>query len=130
MANSYNFNGLGMGLGNLSRLSNAKTRSISAENFTGEKGRGGMAIEGTGTEAARDLGQGWKISPSIVIAPHSTATLADIQGPGAIQHMWLTTFPTNWRRLILRAYWTARRTPQSKPPTATSSRRAGVNVPT
>src|SRR5437899_1757151 len=103
MANSYHFNGLG--LGNLSRLSNATTRSISAENFTGEKGRGGMATEGTGTEAARDLGHGWKISPSIVIAPHSSATLADIQGPGALQHIWLTTFPTNWRRLILRAYW-------------------------
>ena len=37
MANSYDFNGLGLGLGNLSRLSTAKTRSISAENFTGEK---------------------------------------------------------------------------------------------
>src|SRR5436190_20116285 len=105
MASGYSFNGLGMGLGNLSRLSNAKTRSISAENFTGEKGRGGMATEGTGAKAARDLGQGWKISPSIVIAPHSTATLADIQGPGAIQHICLTTFLTNWRRLILPAYW-------------------------
>ncbi|MBV9230145.1 MAG: hypothetical protein JOZ18_12590, partial [Chloroflexi bacterium] len=105
MANNYSFNGLGMGLGNLSRLSNAKTRSISAENFTGEKGRGGMATEGTGARAARDLGQGWKVSPSIAIAPHSSATLADIQGPGALQHIWLTTFPTNWRRLVLRAYW-------------------------
>ena len=65
MANNYNFNGLGLGLGNISRLSNAKTRSISAENFTGEKGRGGMATEGTGAKAARDLGQGWKISPSM-----------------------------------------------------------------
>jgi len=36
------FNGLGMGPGNLSRLSNAKSRSISAENFSGEKGKGGM----------------------------------------------------------------------------------------
>ena len=31
------------GLGGLSRLSRADTRSISAENPTGEKGRGGMA---------------------------------------------------------------------------------------
>jgi len=37
------FDGLHMNLGNLSRLSKAKTRSISAENFTGEKGKGGMA---------------------------------------------------------------------------------------
>ena len=45
------FNGLGLHLGNLSRLSNAKTRSISPENFTGEKGQGGMATEGTGAVA-------------------------------------------------------------------------------
>src|ERR1700682_4602631 len=103
MATSYSFNGLGMDLGNLSRLSRAKTRSISAENPTGEKGHGGMATEGTGAVSARDLGQGWKISPSIEIAPHETVTLADIAGPGALQHMWLTTFPANWRRLIVRA---------------------------
>ena len=59
------FNGLGMGLATLSRLSNAQTRSISAENFTGAKGQGGMATEGTGADAGRELGQGWKLSPSI-----------------------------------------------------------------
>ena len=42
------FNGLGVSLSNLYRLSDAKTRSISPENFTGEKGMGGMATEGTG----------------------------------------------------------------------------------
>lgn len=52
------FDGLGMNLGNLSLLSHAKTRSISPENFTGEKGKGGVATEGTGARAARDLGQG------------------------------------------------------------------------
>ena len=76
------FNGLVSGLGDLSRLSHAKTRSISPENFTGEKGSGGMATEGTGAKAARDLGQGWKISPSVQIAPGQTFTLADIRGPG------------------------------------------------
>ena len=35
------FNGLGLNLGNLARLSSAKSRSISPENFTGEKGKGG-----------------------------------------------------------------------------------------
>ena len=55
------FNGLGMNLGNLSQLSNAKTRSISPENFSGEKSKGGMATEGTGANCARDLGIGWKI---------------------------------------------------------------------
>ena len=46
------FNGLGLGMGNLARLSRAKSRSISAENFTGAKGAGGMATEGTGAVAA------------------------------------------------------------------------------
>jgi len=94
-----------MGLGNLSRLSRAQTRSISAENSTGEKGRGGMATEGTGAQAARDLGRGWKVSPSIRIAPGQLATLAGIHGSGAIQHLWLTTHARNWRRLLLRMHW-------------------------
>ena len=63
------FSGLDLSLGNLYRLSDAKSRSISPENFTGEPGKGGMATEGTGASCARDLGQGWKISPSIEIAP-------------------------------------------------------------
>ena len=97
------FNGLGMNLGNLSRLSGAETRSISAENFTGEKGRGGMATEGTGASCARDLGQGWKISPCISIANGTTATLAEIAGSGAIQSMWFAG--DICRDLILRIYW-------------------------
>ncbi len=83
------YNGLDAGLGNLPRLSNAKTRSISPENFTGEKGKGGMATEGTGKAAARDLGQGWKVSPSVRIAAKTTFTMAEIEGPGAIQHIWM-----------------------------------------
>ncbi len=94
-----------MNMGNLSRLSKAKSRSISAENFSGAKGEGGKATEGTGAKYARELGQGWKISPSISIEPESTFTLADIQEAGAILHIWMTTFPANWRKLILRAYW-------------------------
>ena len=53
------FSGLGVNLSNLCRLSSARTRSISPENFTGEKGKGGMANEGTGASCARGLGQGW-----------------------------------------------------------------------
>ena len=99
------FNGLGLGLGALPRLSNAQTRSISPENFAGAKGAGGMATEGTGAEPARDLGRGWKVSPSVVIRPGETFTVADITGPGAIQQIWLTTHYQNWRRLVLRFYW-------------------------
>jgi hypothetical protein len=98
------FNGLGLNLGNLSRLSKAKTRSISPENFKGEKGGGGAATEGTGAKYARDLGRGWKISPSVVIEPGQTFTFADIEGSGALQQIWMT--PTGrWRLSILRIYW-------------------------
>ena len=98
------FDGLGMNMGNLSRLSSAQTRSISPENFDGEKGRGGMATEGTGAGCARDLGQGWKVSPSVPIRAGETFELADIDGPGAIQQIWMT--PTgHWRFSILRIYW-------------------------
>jgi hypothetical protein len=99
-----NFNGVDAHLGNLFLLSNAKTRSISPENLNGAKGEGGKATEGTGAGAARDLGRGWKISPSIRIKAHTVFTIAQIDGPGSIQHIWMT--PTgNWRFSILRVYW-------------------------
>jgi hypothetical protein len=65
---------------------------------------GGMATEGTGKSCAKDLGQGWKVSPSVKVAPGETFEMANIEGPGAIQQIWLT--PTgNWRFSILRIYW-------------------------
>jgi len=114
-AQSSDYDGLNMGMGTLSRLSRAETRSISPENFTGEKGKGGMATEGTGAKAARDLGQGWKISPSIKIEPKSTFTLAEIKGPGALQHIWMT--PTGNRRFsIIRIYWDGETEPSVEVP--------------
>ncbi|MES1227664.1 MAG: glycoside hydrolase family 172 protein, partial [Armatimonadota bacterium] len=96
------FNGLGLHLGNLSLLSRAETRSISAENITGEKGMGGMAEKGS--PSARELGQGWKVSPCVNIAAGQEFLVADIEGPGALQQIWMT--PTgNWRFSILRIYW-------------------------
>jgi hypothetical protein len=100
------FNGLGMNLGNLSRLSTAQTRSISPENFTGEKGKAGMSTDGPARGAARDLGPGWKLSPFVRVPAKSTVTLAEITGPGAIQQIWLTPAPLDkTRRDILRFYW-------------------------
>ncbi|HEX7713448.1 MAG TPA: glycoside hydrolase family 172 protein [Bacillota bacterium] len=99
------YNGLGMGLGDLCRLSPAQSRSISAENFSGAKGRGGMATEGTGAECARDLGRGWKLSPSVKIAAKTVFTMAEITEPGAIKHIWMTCSPGNWRSFIMRIYW-------------------------
>ncbi len=98
------FNGLSMNMGNLSRLSDAKSRSISPENFTGEKGKGGMSTDGPAAETARDLGQGWKVSPYVVIEAGDTLEMADIEGPGAIQQIWLTASGV-WRHCIIRIYW-------------------------
>jgi hypothetical protein len=109
------FNGLGMNLGNLSRLSRAVTRSISPENFTGEKGKAGMAAEGTGKDCARDLGIGWKISPSVRIGAGETSTIAEIDGSGAIQQIWMTS-TGDWRLTILRIYWDGQDQPSVEVP--------------
>jgi hypothetical protein len=110
--NQTPFNGIENNMGNIFRLSNAKSRSISPENFTGEKGKGGMADPAdkdkpntaNAWNASRDLGQGWKVNPYIIIKSGTTATLAEITGPGAIEHIWMT--PTgNWRFSIIRIYW-------------------------
>jgi hypothetical protein len=109
------FNGLAMNLGNLSRLSSAKTRSISPENFTGEKGKGGMATDGINATCAKDLGQGWKVSPAVKIKAGETFTLAEINGSGAIEQIWMT--PTgNWRYSILRIYWDGQENPSVECP--------------
>ncbi len=91
----------------LSKKKDIKSFSICAENFTGEKGKGGMAVHGTGEQAARDLGIGWKISPSIKIVPGETYVLADYKGMGAIKHIWLTPLDLSMspRELIIRFYW-------------------------
>jgi hypothetical protein len=114
MANQ--FDGLHLNLGNLSRLSHAATRSISAENFSGAKGQAGMATEGTGAACARDLGRGWKVSPSVSVAGHTTFTLADIAGSGAIQQIWMTMHPSAWRKMVLRMYWDGEETPSVEAP--------------
>lgn len=109
------YNGVSSDISNLYRLSNAKSFSISPENLTGEKGKGGMATEGTGASAARDLGRGWKLSPSIVVAAGQTFTLGEINGAGAIQHIWMT--PTgDWRLSILRIYWDDEKEPSVEVP--------------
>lgn len=122
-AQADKFNGLNMNMGNLFRLSDAKTRSISPENFTGEKGKGGMADPAAKEKhnvanahnAARDLGQGWKVNPYIIIKGGETITLAEIEGPGALQHIWMT--PTGvWRYSILRFYWDDEKEPSVECP--------------
>jgi len=118
------YNGLGTDMASLCRLSDAQTRSISPENFTGERGGGALADPAkdkgkrnvaNASHAAQELGKGWKVNPFVVINSGETLTLADIEGPGAIQQIWMT--PTgSWRQSILRMYWDDEATPSVECP--------------
>ena len=125
------FPGHPMSLGAISKLSNAVTRSITAENVYGQKGAGGMAevsetpqaeVEKVGQEwdgpnrCARDLGRPWKVRPCITLPAGSTTTLVDVTGPGVIQHIWITVDPKRWRDLILRMYWDGQDHPSVEAP--------------
>ncbi|MCH7740243.1 MAG: DUF2961 domain-containing protein, partial [Chloroflexi bacterium] len=113
-----NFNSLlGGGLGNLPLLSNSLTRSISAENPTGEPS-GGAHTDPRGVGPASRLGKGWKTRPYLTLKPGSITTLAEITGPGAIQHIWITVDVPAYRSCILRIYWDGEDTPSVEAPVA------------
>lgn len=109
------------GLANLPCLSEARTRSISAENLTGAKGQGGMAIPNpaepkpaASARAADNLGQGWKVKPFLRVNAGETVTLMDVDGPGVIQHIWMVEGLS--RANILRFYWDGETTPSVEVP--------------
>lgn len=98
-------------LNNLTTKKNIEAFSVSPENLTGEKGKGGMATKGTAASCARDLGQGWKINPYVYIEPNSRLVLADVEGRGAIKHIWITDNAKAGRLLILRIYFDGHKNP-------------------
>jgi hypothetical protein len=57
------------------------SRAITFENPTGARGAGGSSFGGR------------KGSPSREISPGERVTLADIEGPGIIRHIWMTFLP-------------------------------------
>ena len=103
-------------LSSLPLLAKGRSRSINQENYTGEKGKGGMA--------SSDLGPGRKGSPCIrKVEPGSTITLGEIQGPGVIQHIWITVTDRTSERnryvtrdLVLRMSWDGEETPSVESP--------------
>ena len=108
------FDGFITNASTLPLLSDAKSRSISAENMTGEKNGGALATAGTGEKCARDLGRGWKVSPSYAVQPGEVFTMAEIEGPGAIQSIWLTGHIS--RDIIIRFYWDDQEQPSVEAP--------------
>lgn len=97
-------------------LSGGRSRAVNWENRTGEKGKGGMA---TGP-----LGKSRKGSPCIPrIEPGERVTLASIDGPGIIQHIWMTVTDRIseanryvLRDLVLRIYWDGEASPSVESP--------------
>ncbi len=125
------FGSCGLGLGTIDRLSSARTRLITAENVYGEKGRGGMAELSIDPQpevlrigqhwdgpnsCARELGQSWKVRPCITLPAGSTTTILDLDGPGYIQHIWITLADTRYRDQIIRIYWDHEETPSVEAP--------------
>jgi hypothetical protein len=118
------------GLGSLARISDARTRVISAENVYGRKGAAAMAVPGDTPQEdvrtlgqtwesghpARELGQGWKVRPCLLLEANSVTTIMDVDGPGVIQHMWFTVDNTRLRDLVLRIYWDHEETPSVEVP--------------
>jgi len=102
-------------LGSLPLLSDAQTRSISAENPMGGKGQGALAVP-DGDSPALALGKGWKVRPCITLESGETATLAEIEGPGVIQHIWMTVDPKAYRDCLLRFYWDGEPAPSIETP--------------
>jgi hypothetical protein len=86
------------------------SRSISFENPTGAAGAGG--------KAASKLGEGRKGAPARDIRPGETVQLCDIEGPGTIRHIWMTTdrAPIVQRACVIRAYWEGQEHPSVECP--------------
>ena len=110
-------------LASLFRNHDAESRSLSAENFRGEKGGGGMAsLENSlapgSAQAARDLGQGWKVSPCLPLAAGQSVDIMDNDGPGVIRHIWMTPGGGAgfFRKLVLRVYWDGEKNPSVECP--------------
>lgn len=103
-------------LEDLSKVGGFVSRSISAENFTGEKGGACQAEQGEGAYFSRFIGKGVKMSPSIKIPKDGEAVLADITGSGELVHLWMTCPVEAWRNLILCMYWDGEDSPSVEVP--------------
>jgi len=64
-------------------------RSISPR-ISRRKGEGRHVGRWPALKAARDLGQGWKVTPFVRVQPKETFVMADVKGQGVIQQIWLT----------------------------------------
>jgi hypothetical protein len=87
-----------------------ESRSITAENPTGEKGKGGMA--------ASNIGVGRKGRALLNLNPGQKITLCEIKGPAVIRRMWVTlpSKKENLMGFVIRGYWDGQKTPSIEAP--------------
>jgi len=52
----------------------------------------------------------------IELSPGATVTLADLEGPGCLAHLWVVPIPGEWRDVIFRAYWDDEESPSIESP--------------
>lgn len=97
------------------QLSSNQSRSLSAENPTGERGAGGRHQD-PDHAPSKDLGRGWKVRPMVMVEPGETFALADIKGPGSIKSIWMTPAGLPCRNAILRIYWNGQEHPSVECP--------------
>lgn len=98
----------------------SRTRSLSAENPTGVRSGGAQASPGDDehcTPAAAGLGRGWKVRPCLRnFRPGQTLTLADVEGPGVVQHIWCTVLHSVHRHIALEVYYDGADEPSIRTP--------------
>ncbi len=114
------FDGLQCGLSNISLLSNAQSRSICSENRTGQRAGGARDMppldeNGKAWGGSREMGLGWKTHAFDDIKAGETFVLADIEGPGCIQQIWMTPSGMH-RHSILRIYYDNQENPSVECP--------------
>ncbi|MCG8512261.1 MAG: DUF2961 domain-containing protein, partial [Rhodospirillales bacterium] len=96
-----------------------QTRSLCAENPTGTKSGGAQATPGDPGTApwASELSRGWKVRPCIRdVKPGDTLTLADVAGPGVVQHIWMTVLMRVHRHLRFEVYYDGAEEPSIRTP--------------
>lgn len=103
------------GLYDIFRARDAESRSLSAENPTGERGKGALE-DPRGEGPARELGPSWKVRPCLDLKPGETVAVMDTEGPGIIRHMWFTFDCAFYRQVIIRVYWDGQGIPSIEAP--------------
>jgi hypothetical protein len=102
---------VGLCFEDFAKFSKIESRSISAENPLGKKGKGGST--------ASPIGVGRKGRPAVLLKKGGEVqTIAEIKGPGCLRHIWMTLRldPRLLRGALIRIYWDERSYPSVEVP--------------